>query len=125
MKIKFLAAGIAPDYYTIDGPIITAHTGSFSESYDFSAVTTDAGEITVESEGDVRAIRKAEVNDLGELEVTLCQRVGAGNWTESGWIDSHNYNPDKRYVEFVEGKSFAGVPTYYTKGGKQGYGGSN
>lgn len=117
MKIKFLATGIAPDFYTITNETITAHVGDITQVYDFSGMPEGATLTSVEPVDGINPIRSAtRVN--GELEITLCQRVGAGHWNESDWLEASTYNPDEVYVQFDSTKSFSGTPVVYTKQGK-------
>lgn len=115
MKIKMLATGIAPDYFSIEGEVITAHVGEASETYDFSGMPEGATLTSVEPIEGINPIRHATRVD-GELQVTLCQRVGAGRWTEGDWFDAADYDADKVYVKF-EG-TMAGTPVVYTREGK-------
>lgn len=120
MKIKLLATGNAPEYYSISGETITAHRGAKSESFDLSAIET-GGEflgITVDTLplNAAHILRGAYRDDLGELHVTLCQAVGPGRWSESPEIDADVYDPDAIHAEFKG--AAAGKPWALTKLGK-------
>jgi len=117
MKIKLLATGQAPDYYTFSGSTATAHYEGQSDSFDFS--TLQEGDVFqgVDSSLPVPAIRNAEVVG-GELRVTLCQQVGPGHWLESGWIDSASYDPDAITVSQDTSKAFSGTAWAKTRAGK-------
>lgn len=117
MQIKMLAAGIAPDYYEIDGETITAHVGDQSDSFDLSGMPDDATLNEVDPVGGVPPIRAATRTD-GELYVTLAQRVGAGHWSESDWFPADQYDPDAVHVLFDDSKAFAGEPTAWTREGQ-------
>lgn len=116
MKLKLLATSIAPGHYTIDGETITAHVGDQSEAYDLSEMPEGATLTEVDEIAGVRPIRAAtRVN--GELQVTLCQRVGAGHWSESDWMEAEDYDPDAIHVQLNTERAFAGTPTAYTRQG--------
>lgn len=116
MKLKILATGIAPDYYEINGDVITAYVGTESDSYDLSALEEGDTVTTVSEVGGIQPIRSA-TRENGELKVTLCQRVGPGHWSESGWFDESEYDPDAVHVVFNEAKAFAGTPVVHTRQG--------
>lgn len=116
MQIKVLAAGIAPDYYEINGDVITAYVGTESDSYDLSALQEGDTVTEVSEVGGIRPIRHA-TRENGELKVTLCQRVGPGHWSEPGWFDASLYDPDTVHVVFDETKPFSGTPVVYTRQG--------
>lgn len=126
MKIKMTGWGKAPDYYTFDGEIVTAHVGSISKSYDLNAFPEGGVFQGADRVNGVDAIQGAERID-GELYVTLRQRVVAGqypnkcaHWRGLDWIDAADYDPEKCYVtptgmagvedyEIVRGVDVAGV----------------
>ena len=114
MQINVLATGIAPDYYQIDGDKITAFVGDEADSYDLSLL--EEGDVVTEVSPirGTRPIRSA-TRENGVLKVTLCQRVGAGHWSESGWMDSSDYDPDAVHVVFDVSKSFSGIPWASTR----------
>lgn len=116
MQINVLATGIAPDYYEIDGDVITAHVGDQSDSYDLSGLEEGDTVTAVSEVGGIQPIRSA-TREAGVLKVVLCQRVGPGHWSESGWIAARAYDPDGLNVVFDETKAFSGVPTYVTRQG--------
>ncbi|MEA3250125.1 MAG: hypothetical protein U9Q35_00875 [Pseudomonadota bacterium] len=116
MKINVLATGIAPDYYEISGDVITAHVGNESDSYDLSPLQEGDSVTEVSELGGIRPIRHA-TRENGELKVTLCQRVGAGHWSESGWFDAGQYDPDEVHVVFDATKAFSGTPVVHTRQG--------
>lgn len=121
MKIKFLAAGIAPDYYDIDGETITAFVGDQSDSYDLSVIGEGDELVDITPVSGITPIRSAtRIN--GELEVVLAQRVGAGHWLESGWMDAANYDPDTVHVALNAERQFAGTAVAYTRQGAQEHG---
>lgn len=105
MKLKFLATGQAPDFYEFSGETITAHHGGVSESVDFSQL--EHGDIFegIEPESLTlpasQIIRAAHRDEDGILHVTLCQKVGAGDWTESIWIDVSEFVQGRQYVRRV------------------------
>lgn len=126
MKIKVLATRVAPDYYTISSEVVTAHLVGVTEQYDLNAFPEGGVFQGADQINGVDAIRSVErIN--GELRVTLCQRVIAGqypdkkaHWRESDWIDAADYDPGKCYViptgmagvedyEIVRGVDVAGV----------------
>jgi|SRR5690554_2755600 len=118
MKIKFLATGQSPDYYSFSGNTITAHLGGQTESYDLSDFGPDAVFQGADPIEGVPAIRGVEHKD-GELHVTLCQQVGPGHWSESGWMDSGAYDPDAVYAAFAAtAKGWTGIPWAKTRQGR-------
>lgn len=117
MELKILATGIAPDYYEIKSELITAHLGDESDIYDLSALEEGDTVTEVSEVGGIQPIRHA-TRENGELKVTLCQRVGPGHWSESGWFDASEYDPDAVHVVFDEAKAFAGTPVAYTRQGE-------
>ena len=93
MKIKFLATGIAPDYYEFDDEKIifngeVFNLSEFEEGDKFEGV-----------EHEIQGIRAVERID-GELYVTLCQRAPPGHWTgqDMEYIDSTDYQTNKLYI---------------------------
>ncbi|MEC8917100.1 MAG: hypothetical protein VX796_05710 [Pseudomonadota bacterium] len=114
MQIKVLATGIAADHYEINGDVITAFVGEESDNYDLSGL--EEGDVVTEVSpiGGIRPIRSA-TRENGVLKVTLCQRVGAGHWSESGWMDSSDYDPDAVHVVFDVSKIFSGIPWASTR----------
>ncbi|WP_043530476.1 hypothetical protein [Litchfieldella xinjiangensis] len=99
MKIKFLATGQSPDYYTVSGETITAHYEGVSETYDLSAFPEAGVFQSADPVNGITAIKHVDRID-GELKVTLCQQVIAGqypdrkaHWRESEWMDSESYDP--------------------------------
>lgn len=116
MQVKVLATGIAPDYYEIAGDVVTAHVGDQSDSYDLSALEEGDTVTEVSTVDGIVPIRTA-TRESGVLKVTLCQKVGAGHWSESGWMDASKYDPDGLNVVFDESKAFSGVPTFTTRQG--------
>lgn len=116
MQINVLATGIGPDYYAIDGDIITAFVGDESDSFDLSTLEEGDTVTEVSEVGGVRPIRSA-TRENGVLKVVLCQRVGAGHWSESGWMDSSQYDPDAVHVVFDATKAFSGTPVVHARQG--------
>ncbi|MCK2042575.1 hypothetical protein KZO83_07720 [Chromohalobacter sp. TMW 2.2308] len=115
MKINMLA-GPGPDYYKIIGDVITAYVGSESENYDLSVIEEGDTVTDVSSIGGIQPIHYA-TRENGELKVNLCQRVGPGYWSESGWFDASEYDPDAVHVVFDGSKAFWGTPVVYTRQG--------
>lgn len=78
MKIKLLATGQSPDYYTIDGETIIAHVGEQQEEIDLSDFPEEAKWEGAETEvlelRGSQIIRNVDRVD-GELEVILCQKA--------------------------------------------------
>lgn len=93
MKIKFLATGIAPDFYEFDGEKIKFN----GEWYDLSEF--EEGDIFEGLEGEMQAIRDVKRID-GELYVTLCQKAPPGHWTgrDMEYIDTSEYDSNKLYI---------------------------
>lgn len=103
-QLKFLAFGCAPDFYTIDGEVVTAHHGEVTKSYDLSDFPENGAFQSAEPIIDVPAVLNVERID-GELHVTLLQQVIAGqypgmsaNWRGQRVISASEYDPDKCYV---------------------------
>jgi hypothetical protein len=106
MKLHFIATGDAPERYSFSGDTITAEKNGQSESWNLSGLQAGGKfqGITVDtlslSPGHV--IRDAYRDSGGELHVTLCQAVGANDWTEQdGEIDAADYDPAVAYVQLV------------------------
>ncbi|HZW97479.1 MAG TPA: hypothetical protein VFF56_01360 [Bacillota bacterium] len=92
MKIKFLATGIAPNFYEFDGEKIIFN----GETYDLSQF--EEGDIFEGLEGEIQGIRAVERVD-GELYVTLCQKAPPGHWTGvDEYMDSNDYDPNTLYI---------------------------
>lgn len=92
MKIKFLATGIAPQFYEFNGEKITFN----GETFDLSLF--EEGDIFEGIEGEIQGIREVKRID-GELYVTLCQKAPKGHWTgKDEYIDSNNYNTNTLYI---------------------------
>lgn len=95
MKIKFLAKGAAPDFYSISGAVINGiDTSLFTEGSIFigDAETQSAGVYNIEMIG-------------GEIHAALGQTVKAyqipgrcSDWWEGDWIDVADYDSDACYV---------------------------
>ena len=117
MKIKLLATGQSPDYYEFDGEVITAHKDGVSEVYDLSSFPVDGKFTSADPVNGVPAIRTVTRGSDGELHVTLCQQVGPGHWSESGWMDSGDYDPDAVHVVRDSNKPHAGKPWAKTRQG--------
>lgn len=101
MKIKFLAAGNAPDSYSFSGDVITATYRGAAETFDFSSFDTGAVFDSIELEvlpliytHVIPSVKRID----GELYVTLCQKAGAGHWVESDWLNAEEYNPQTKYI---------------------------
>jgi hypothetical protein len=117
MKIKFLATGQSPDYYTFSGNTITAHHGGQTETYDLSGFPEGGEFQDADPVNGVPAVRHVE-RDAEGLKVTLCQQVGPGHWQESGWMDAASYDPDAVHVVRDSSKPHAGKPWAKTRQGK-------
>ncbi len=116
-QLNILATGQGPDYYTINGEVITAYHGGVSEAYDLSGFPDDGVFQGADPVNGVPAIRNVErVN--GELRVTLCQQVGPGHWQESGWFDAAQYNPDAVHVNQDTTKAHSGTAWVKTRQGQ-------
>ena len=89
MRLKFLATGSAPEQCTI--------TNETVNGIDLSVIE-HGGEFVGNDATRAAGIRDAVRDDSGTLWVTLCQEVGPGHWTESGWIDAEDYDPEAVYV---------------------------
>jgi hypothetical protein len=134
MKIKFLATGNAPNFYTFSGEVITVHIEE-TDSFDLSDFPQDGVFVGIESDlislPPSQLIRDVERTD--DLYVTLCQKPPVtkityivdgkpltllaeatppeehekkiehrgGNWKESDWIDSQDYDPETLYIQEV------------------------
>ena len=116
-QIKFLATGQSPDYYTIAGEVITAYHGGVSEAYDLSGFPEGGVFQDADPVNGVPAIRNVERTN-GELKVTLCQQVGPGHWTESGWMEAGAYDPDAIHVKRDTSKAHSGKAWAKTRQGK-------
>lgn len=116
MKIRFLATGQSPDYYTIAGEVISAHHGGQSEVYDLSGFPEGGVFQGADPVNGAPAIRNVERTN-GELKVTLCQQVGAGHWQESGWMETADYDPDAINVKQDTSKAWAGQAQVKTRQG--------
>lgn len=117
MKIKLLATGQSPDYYTFSGETITAHLDGLTEVYDLSGFPEGGVFQGADPVNGVPAIRHVERDSEG-LKVTLCQQVGPGHWVESGWMDSGEYDPDAVHVQQDLSKDWAGKAWAKTRQGK-------
>lgn len=117
MKIKMLATGQSPDYYSFSGDIITAHHEGVTEQYDLSAFPEGGVFQGADPVNGVPAIRGVERTG-GVLHVTLCQQVGPGHWLESGEFDSAQYDPDAVHVVQDTSKAFAGNAWAKTRQGR-------
>ncbi len=116
-QLNLLATGQSPDYYEINGEVITAHHDGVSEAYDLT-VFPEGGTFTgADPVNGVPAIRHVERTN-GELSVTLCQQVGPGHWAESGWFDATTYSPDTVHVQLTPNESYAGRAWAKTREGK-------
>lgn len=92
MKIKFLATGIAPNFYEFEGEKIKFN----GETFDLS--NFEEGDVFEGIEGEIQGIRAVERID-GELHVTLCQKAPQGHWTgKDEYIDSTDYDPNNLYI---------------------------
>ena len=106
MKIKFKATSKAPEY-DISGKVITATNNDEIEIIDLSEFPKGAkwqgGEL--EKISDLNSLDVIfNVFHDGELHVTLCQKIPdpqTGNWVESDWIDSNDYDPNELYIKEV------------------------
>ncbi|MBY6209091.1 MULTISPECIES: hypothetical protein [Halomonas] len=116
MKVQVLAVAVAPDYYTFAGDVVTAHLDGGSKEYDFGPLEP-GDQVTVELMGGVAPIRKATRLEDGTLELVLVQAVGPGHWSESGWMDAGDYDPDGINVEFNPAIDWDGQPKAKTRQG--------
>lgn len=117
-QLNILATGRSPDYYTFSGDTITAHQDGHTETYDLGAFPEGGVFQGADPVNGVPAIRNVERTN-GELKVTLCQQVGPGHWSESGWIDAATYDPDAIHVIRDTSKPHSGNPWVKTKTGKR------
>jgi hypothetical protein len=117
MKLNILATGQSPDFYSISGEVITAYHGGQSETYDLSGFPEGAVFQGADPVNGVPAIRNVE-RDAEGLKVTLCQQVGPGHWSESGWFDASTYDPDATHVKRDTAKAHAGRAWAKTRQGK-------
>lgn len=104
MKIKFLATGMSPDKYQINGEVLTAFIGNETLALDFSLLETGDEFQGVETEliNPSQVVRTAYRDELGELHLTLCQAVGSGDWVESPWLDAAEFVSERSYVGEVK-----------------------
>ncbi len=116
-QLNILATGNSPDYYHVNGEVITAYHDGQSEQYDLSAFPEEATFQGADPVNGVPAIRNVERVD-GELKVTLCQQVGPGHWQESGWFDGATYDPDAIHVNRDTSKAHSGTAWVKTRQGK-------
>lgn len=116
-QLNILATGQGPDYYTVNGETITAYHGGVSEAYDLSAFPEGGTFQSADPVNGVPAIRHVERTN-GVLNVTLCQQVGPGHWSESGWFDAAQYDPDAVHVKRDTSKAFSGTPWAKTRQGQ-------
>lgn len=102
MKLKFLATGIAPDKYTFQGETLTVYFEEEEEAINFAPLKIGDRLHGVEFEklniDGLIAIRDATRDEYGQLNLILCQEAGEGNWTESDWMSSDDYEPGKKYI---------------------------
>lgn len=116
MQINILATGTAPDYYTLSGETVTAHVAGVTDSYDLSTFPEGGLFTGVDPVNGVTPIRNIErIN--GVLKVTLCQQVGPGHWSESGWLDASQYHPDVINVKFDTTQPYSGRAYAVTRQG--------
>jgi len=116
-QLNILATGQSPDFYSISGEVITAHHGGVSEQYDLSGFPEGGVSQGADPVDGVPAIRNVTRED-GVLKVTLCQQVGPGHWTESGWMDAAQYDPDAVHVKQDTSKPHSGKAWAKTRQGK-------
>jgi len=116
-QLNILATGQSPDYYTIAGEVITAYHGGQTEVYDLSGFPEGGQFTSADPVNGVPAIRHVERTG-GVLKVQLCQQVGPGHWSESGWIDATAYDPDAIHVKRDTTKAHAGRAWAKTRQGK-------
>ena len=100
MQVKFKATG-RPFSYDISDETING--------FDF-AIVEHGGNVTPTEELREAGIRGVERKENGELFVTLCQsppvtkvvrgvELREGDWRESDWIDSAEYNAETLYIK--------------------------
>ena len=97
MKVRFIAGGIGPRFYSIDGETIN--------SIDLSPLE-HGGQFLGNDETEAAGIREAYRDENGTLHVTLKQGVIASklpgykaHWRGTGEeIDTSEYDPSKCYV---------------------------
>lgn len=109
MKLLFIPTGNAPSHYSFDGDVVTAHHDGQTESFDLSALTASDQFQGVELDtltgpAPSQVIRDAYRDEAGELHVTLCQQVVAGqypgmraDWRTGNEIDASQYDPNVCY----------------------------
>jgi len=112
MKIKFLPIPKAPSNYSFEGQKMTVSYKDKSETFDFSDLPNEfiiddyknspiliVDELELRSSQICRDLHK----EGGEIHLVLCQQVTIinGNWTESDWIDSDDYDPNELYIKEV------------------------
>lgn len=104
MKLRFIATGQSPDFYTIEGEVITAHFQGASQALDFSALEAGDKFEGLESTLDLpeqQIVRDAHRDSEGVLHLTLCQASGPGDWTESAVIDASEFVSGRKYIRKV------------------------
>ncbi len=95
MKIKFLATGVAPEIYELDGEKIII------DGIEYDLAVFEEGDVFEDLEDENSYIRDIKRID-GELYVTLCQQAPPGHWRGTDeWIDSSDYNPNKLYIRKI------------------------
>lgn len=126
MKITVLPWPHGPDYYEFYGEVIAATYDGVTETYDLSTMPEGATLESADPVNSIPAISSAtRIN--GELNVTLMQRVIAGqypgrkaHWRTGDPIDASEYNPNTHYCvptgmagvedyEIVQGTDVAGT----------------
>ena len=124
MKITVIPTGNAPNYYSFSGEVITAYYDGEAESFDLSVIPADGtftgvGVDTLSLPAS-QILRDAYRDDVGELRVTLCQKVGSGHWEAGITFDSADYNPELILVKYRKDKPHAGNAYAITSTGVTG-----
>lgn len=116
-KIKVLATGQSPDFYEVSGEVLKAYHAGQEEVYDLTGFPEGAVFQGADPVNGVTAIRDVARID-GELHVTLCQQVGPGHWSESGWFAGATYDPDAIHVKRDTSKTHSGTAWAKTRKGQ-------
>lgn len=124
MKIKVLPTGDAPEYYTFNGEVVTAHKDGLSEDFDLSVIQTGDQFTGIEADtlnlNGSHILRNVYRDQLGELHISICQKVGAGHWEAKDEFDVNQYEPSNINVIYREDKPHAGVAVVQTSQGMVG-----
>lgn len=122
MKITVLPTGNAPDYYTFNGEVVTAHKDGQSESFDLSGIEKGDKFQGVECDtldlNGAHVMREVYRDDAGELHLKVCQKVGPGHWEKGVKIDVTDYAPNKIHVLLNDSKPYSGMAWVITSEGE-------